>query len=87
MFGATVKLPSTSTLNGPFEPGVTSVAAIVAGEPFKVSFPKTLPAGVGVAPEATVVAGSSTASIGLRTVTVAIAVSQLAGTATVSHNS
>ena len=87
VLAATVKFPSTSTLIGPCVSGVTSVLAVVTAFVFKVSFPKTFPAGVGELLVATIVAGSSTASIKLSTTTVATAVSQFAGTAPVSHNS
>jgi hypothetical protein len=42
VFGATVKFPSISILNG-FVTGVTSVLAAVACIPLTVSFPITLP--------------------------------------------
>jgi hypothetical protein len=38
VFGATVKFPSISILNGPFVTGVTSVLAVVACIPLTVSF-------------------------------------------------
>jgi hypothetical protein len=38
VFGATVKFPSISILNGPFVTGVTSVLAAVACIPLTVSF-------------------------------------------------
>ena len=43
VFGATVKFPSASIVNGPFETGVTSVLVVVTATPFKVSFVITLP--------------------------------------------
>ena len=78
VFGATVKFPLASTLNGPLVTGVTSVLAVVTGFPFKVSFPNTLPPVDGIV--------SLVAINGLATTTVAVAVSQLAGLAPTSHN-
>ena len=80
MFGAKVKTPVASTLNGPFVTGVTSVFDAVTGTPFKVSFVVTFPTVVG-----TVVLGvcvgkvSATASSGLNTVTESVTVSQFGG--------
>ena len=94
VFGAKVKTPFASILNGPVVIGVTSVLVVVAATPFKVSAPlplllKTLPTVV-----ATVVLGvcvgkvSTTASIGFKTTTVAVAVSKLLQATVVpdSHN-
>ena len=78
VFGATVKVPFASILNGPEVTGVTSVLVVVTATPFSVSFDSTLP------PVAAIV--SSLATIGLPTTTVAIAVSQFAGVAPTSHN-
>ena len=83
VFGAKVNTPLASILNGPVVIGVTSVLVVVAATPFKVSAPlplllKTLPTVV-----ATVVLGvcvgkvSTTASIGLLTLTKAVAVSEI----------
>ena len=79
MFGATVKTPSTSTLNGPEVTGVTSVFNVVTGCPFNVSFVVTFPPVDGIV--------SVLATSGFNTTTVAIAVSQFDGFAPVSHNS
>ena len=71
VFGATVKFPSASILNGPFVTGVTSVLAGVAGTPLTVSFAVTFP------PAAENVL--LLATIGLLTTTVTVAVVQFAG--------
>src|SRR5699024_7780480 len=77
VFGATVKFPSASIVNGPSVTGVTSVLVVLTRFPFKVSFVITLP------PVEAVV--SSLATIPLLTTTVAIAVSQFAGFAPTSQ--
>ena len=89
VFGANVKTPLASILNGPVVIGVTSVLAAVTPKVFKVSLSVTLPTVV-----ATVVLGvcvgkvSTTASIGFKTTTVAVAVSKLLQATVVpdSHN-
>ena len=78
VFGATVKFPSISTLNGPEATGVTSVFSIVTGAPFNVSFVNTLPPVDGMV--------SSLATSGFNTTTEAIAVSQLVEFEPTSHN-
>ena len=78
VFGATVKLPFASILNGLVVIGVTSVLDVVTAAPFSVSFDSTLP------PVEAMV--SSLATIGLSTTTVDIAVSQFAGVAPTSQN-
>ena len=85
MLAATVTIPSASILNGPLVNGVTLVFAVVAAMPDKVSFAKAFTAVTTVLFDATVTGPSFTASIGLDTTTVAVAVSQLAGV-TFNHN-
>ena len=77
VFGATVKFPLASTLNGPLVTGVTSVLAGVTATPFNVSLAVTFPPVDGIV--------SSLATIGLATTTVATAVSQFAGFAPTSQ--
>ena len=43
VFGATVKVPFASILNGPEVTGVTSVLVVVTAAPFSVSFDSILP--------------------------------------------
>ena len=43
MFAATVIFPSTSILNGPFDPAVTLVLLVLTATPFKVSLVITVP--------------------------------------------
>ena len=80
VFGANVNTPSEFTLNGPVVTGVTLLLVGVTGCPFNVSLVVTFGNITGVAPDVVVTAGSLTASITLFTITVAIAVSQFAGT-------
>ncbi len=87
MLAATVTIPLASILNGPLVNGVTLVLAVVAAIPDNVSFVKAFTAVTTVLLEATVTGPSFTASIGLATTIVAVAVSQLAGLAPTSHNS
>ncbi len=79
MLAATVTIPLASMLNGPLVNGVTLVLAVVAAMPANVSFAKALIAVTTVLLEATVTGPSFTASIGLETTIVAVAVSQFAG--------
>ena len=79
MFGANVKTPFVSILNGPVVTDVTSVFAAVTATPFNKSFAVTFWTTVGVVAVGNVVGPSLMASIGLATITVATAVSQFAG--------
>ena len=79
VLAATVTNPSASMLNGPVVNGVTFVLVVVAAMLLKVSFVNTFNAVTIVLFDATVTDGSFTASIGLFTTTVAVAVSQFAG--------
>ena len=81
MFAAKVITPLASTLKGPVVIGVTLVLAAVTGTPFKVSFPVTLPGTVvTTVPDGMVTGNPFTASMTFATTTVAVAVSQFAGT-------
>jgi hypothetical protein len=75
---ATVTIPLASMLNGPVVNGVTLVLVVVAAMPL-VSFVNAFNAVTTVLFDATVTDGSFTASTGLFTTTVAVAVSQFAG--------
>jgi hypothetical protein len=75
---ATVTIPLASMLNGPVVNGVTLVL-VVAAMPLNVSFVNAFNAVTTVLFDATVTDGSFTASTGLFTTTVAVAVSQFAG--------
>ena len=88
VFGAKVKIPLASILNGPVVIGVTSVLAVVTATPFRVSLIVTSPTVVAVEVLGVCVGKvvSSIASIGFNTTTVAVAVSQFDGFAPVSHN-
>jgi hypothetical protein len=79
VLAATVTIPLASMLNGPVVNGVTLVLVVVAAMPLNVSFVNAFNAVTTVLFEATVTDGSFTASIGLFTTTVAVAVSQFAG--------
>jgi hypothetical protein len=79
VLAATVTIPLASMLNGPVVNGVTLVLVVVC-VPLNVSFVNAFNAvTTTVLFEATVTDGSFTASIGLFTTTVAVAVSQFAG--------
>ena len=74
VFAANVNTPSESILNGPVVIGVTSVFDAVTKTPFNVSLSVTSPTVVTVVDAGTLYDGSFIASIGLATITVAVAV-------------
>jgi hypothetical protein len=78
VLAATVTIPLASMLNGPVVNGVTLVLVVVAAMLLNVSFVNAFNAAT-VLFDATVTDGSFTASTGLFTTTVAVAVSQFAG--------
>ena len=85
VFAATVTIPSASILNGPVVNTVTLVLVVVAAIPLNVSLVKAFNAVTTAFVDATVTVGSFTASIGLATTTVAVAVSQSNPLGATSH--
>jgi hypothetical protein len=77
VLAATVTIPLASMLNGPVVNGVTLVLVVVAAMLLNVSFVNSMP--LLILFDATVTDGSFTASTGLFTTTVAVAVSQFVG--------
>ena len=79
VLAATVTIPSASMLNGPVVNGVTLVLVVVTAMLLNVSLANAFNAVTIVLFDATVTDGSFTASTGLFTTTVAVAVLQFAG--------
>jgi hypothetical protein len=86
VFPANVTTPFESILNGPAETGVTFVLVGLTKTVFKVSLSVTLNTTFGFTPVFTATGLSSTASIGFKTTTVAVAFVQFTGSAPASHN-